>query len=304
MQTIERASDGGDSSHVSPRRQSPTKEVGSRPARYDGPVPPRELSIDRRNAAAAPAVPETNRLLRALAPSAYAELLRQGELVVMEHGQVVYRTGAPTTDVYFPTTAVFSMVREMADGSGVEVGTVGREGVVGAGVLWGATLTSTRCIAQIPGRAYRIPVPALRAAIAHISVDGADTPGRGPALGDLLSRFTLALFEQVTQTAACNRLHALDQRCARWLLMTHDRVDGDELALTQEFLSYMLGVRRAGVTEACGALQRSGLIHYRHGHITVTDRAGLEATACECYGVAADAYTQLLGTLVDRPPLA
>jgi CRP-like cAMP-binding protein len=304
MQIVEHALNGGDSSHAGPRRQSPGKAAIGRPAGNDGPDPMRELPIDSSDTAATPAVPEANRLLGALAPSAYAELLREGELVTLAHGQVVYRTGAPTTDVYFPHTAVFSMVREMADGSGVEVGTVGREGVVGAGVLWGATSTSTRCIAQIPGRAYRIPVAALRAAVTHAAVDGADTLGRGAALGDLLSRYALALFEQVTQTAACNRMHALDQRCARWLLMTHDRVDGDELALTQEFLSYMLGVRRAGVTEACGALQRSGLIHYRHGHITVVDRAGLEAAACECYGVAADAYTELLGALVDRPPSA
>jgi plasmid replication initiation protein len=117
-----------------------------------------------------------------------------------------------------------------------------------------------------------------------------------------LQRYAQALFEQVTQTAACNRLHALEQRCARWLLMTHDRVDGDELTLTQEFLSYMLGVRRAGVTEACGTLQRSGLIRYRHGHITIVDRAGLEAATCECYAAAVVAYAELLGGLNGRTP--
>ena len=240
-------------------------------------------------------------MLAALPARTRAELLRQSEVLTLPHGHRAYDAGMPITEVYFPQTAVFSMVREMTDGAGIEVGTIGREGVVGGSVLAGATLMSTRCIVQIPGRAWRIATPALRAAVAR-SLDGPETADGGAILGDLLQRYAQALFEQVSQTAACNRLHALEQRCARWLLMTHDRVDGDEIALTQEFLSYMLGVRRAGVTEACGTLQRSGLIRYRHGHITVVDRAGLEAATCECYAVAAAAYTDLLGGLIDRTP--
>jgi CRP-like cAMP-binding protein len=160
---------------------------------------------------------------------------------------------------------------------------------------------STRCIVQIAGRAWRIPASDLRAAGARPPASAPGAADGGAILADLMQRYGQALFEQVSQTAACNRLHALEQRCARWLLMTHDRVDGDELALTQEFLSYMLGVRRAGVTEACGTLQRSGLIRYRHGHITIVDREGLEAATCECYAAAADAYTQLLGQLTRHP---
>jgi CRP-like cAMP-binding protein len=225
-------------------------------------------------------------------------------LVTLSHGHRAYEAGVPIKELYFPQTAVFSMVREMTDGAGVEVGTIGREGIVGGGVLAGATSVSTRCIVQIPGRARRIGISALRAAVARSLVDGSKTADGSATLGDLLQRYAQALFEQVTQTAACNRLHALEQRCARWLLMTHDRVDGDELTLTQEFLSYMLGVRRAGVTEACGTLQRSALIRYRHGHITIVDRAGLEAATCECYAVSAAAYTELLGDLIGRTPPA
>src|SRR4029079_14062040 len=114
-------------------------------------------------------------------------------------------------------------------------------------------------------------------------------------LFDLMLLYAQTLFEQCAQTAACNRLHALEHVCARWLLMIHDRVEGDELLLTQEFLSYMLGVRRAGVTEACGTLMRAGLIRYRHGHITIVDREGLEAASCECFKVSVDAYERLLG---------
>ena len=279
--------------------------LGSTPAKHDGRARGPGSAGDSGDGTSSPPAIESNRLLAALSTRARAELLRQSELLTLPHGHQAYQPNVPITDVYFPQTAVFSMVREMTDGGGIEVGTIGREGVVGGSVLAGATSMSTRCIVQIPGRAWRMPAPALRAAVAQSLLDDHKKTDGSVILWDLLQRYAQALFEQVTQTAACNRLHALEQRCARWLLMTHDRVDGDELALTQEFLSYMLGVRRAGVTEACGTLQRSGLIRYRHGHITVVDRAGLEAAACECYTVAAVAYTELLGPLVDgKPPTA
>jgi CRP-like cAMP-binding protein len=297
MEIVEHAPDGGGASRAAPNGKRPGKPAG-RPAKRGRPRPSGPGS-DSRDGTSAPPEVESNRLLAALSPRARAELLRQGELLDLPHGHRAYERGTVITEVYFPQTAVFSMVREMTDGSGIEVGTIGREGVVGASVVSGATSMSTRCIVQIAGRAWRITAPALRAAGARSLVDGANTADGSAILGDLLQRYAQALFEQVSQTAACNRLHALEQRCARWLLMTHDRVDGDELTLTQEFLSYMLGVRRAGVTEACGTLQRSGLIRYRHGHITIVDRAGLEAATCECYAAAAAAYTQLLGELTD-----
>jgi len=302
MQIVDNAPHRGGPSRAAAGRKGPPKPAGNSPARLDGRARVPKPGSGSHGTPAPPAI-EPNRLLAALSARTRAELLRQSEVLTLPHGHRAYDAGVPITEVYFPQTAVFSMVREMTDGAGIEVGTIGREGVVGGSVLAGATSMSTRCIVQIPGRAWRIATPALRAAVAR-SLDGPETADGGAILGDLLQRYAQALFEQVSQTAACNRLHALEQRCARWLLMTHDRVDGDEIALTQEFLSYMLGVRRAGVTEACGTLQRSALIRYRHGHITVVDRAGLEAATCECYAVAAAAYTDLLGELVDRTPPA
>jgi CRP-like cAMP-binding protein len=298
MQIVEHAPHRGGPSRAAAGRKSTPKPAGNSSARRDGPArnkgSARNAGDDGTGSAAEP-----NRLLAALSSRARADLLRQSELVTLAHGHRAYEQHAPITELYFPQTAVFSMVREMADGAGIEVGTIGREGIVGGSVLAGATSMSTRCIVQIPGRAWRIATPALRSAADQSLMDGHDKADGGAILSDLLQRYAQALFEQVSQTAACNRLHALEQRCARWLLMTHDRVDGDEIALTQEFLSYMLGVRRAGVTEACGTLQRSALIRYRHGHITVVDRAGLEAAGCECYATAVTAYTELLGPLVD-----
>jgi CRP-like cAMP-binding protein len=302
MQIVEKAPHrGGAPRAAAAGRQHPRKAPSNHPAKRDGRARGPGPASGSRDGTTAPPAIEANRLLAALSSRARAELLRQGEVVTLPHGHRAYDAGAPITEVYFPQTAVFSMVREMTDGAGIEVGTIGREGVVGGSVLAGATSMSTRCIVQVPGRAWCIATPALRATVAR-SLDGTETADGSAILGDLLQRYAQALFEQVSQTAACNRLHALEQRCARWLLMTHDRVDGDEIELTQEFLSYMLGVRRAGVTEACGTLQRSGLIRYRHGHITVVDRAGLEAATCECYATAAAAYTELLGALIGGTP--
>lgn len=297
MQIVEHPPDGGGASPAA--RSGPRKAASKSPAKRDGRGRGARSPGDPHDDTHSSSAIEPNRLLAALSSSARAELRRHSELVTLAHGHQAYEPRVPITDMYFPQTAVFSMVREMTDGAGIEVGTIGREGVVGGAVLSGATSMSTRCIVQIPGRAWRIPTPALRAEVARSLADGREAADGTANLSDLLQRYGQALFEQVGQTAACNRLHPLEQRCARWLLMTHDRVDGDELALTQEFLSYMLGVRRAGVTEACGTLQRSALIRYRHGHITIVDRPGLEAAACECYAVAAAAYTELLGALVD-----
>jgi len=234
-----------------------------------------------------------NRLLHALSPSTQELLAPDLEFQALVAGHVLYEPSSSIDFLYFPETAVASMIRRMSDGSGVEVGTIGREGVVGGAVALGAITTPTHCVIQVAGNIQRISADALRANIA-LPRNGDDST----TLFDLMLLYAQALFEQCAQTAACNRLHALEHRCARWLLMIHDRVEGDELLLTQEFLSYMLGVRRAGVTEACGTLMRAGLIRYRHGRITVSDRAGLEAATCECFQVSVDAYDQLLGAVL------
>ena len=232
-----------------------------------------------------------NRLLNALSPRSQELIAPDLELLSLAAGHALYQPNATIDFVYFPETAVASMIRRMKDGSGIEVGTIGLEGVVGGAIALGAITATTHCVIQVAGTVQRIPIDALRAILALPRDDESDNA----TLQMIMLLYAQALFEQCAQTAACNRLHALEHRCARWLLMIHDRVEGDELLLTQEFLSYMLGVRRAGVTEACGTLMRAGLIRYLHGRITVTDRAGLEAASCECFQVAVDAYDELLG---------
>ncbi|MEO8335245.1 MAG: Crp/Fnr family transcriptional regulator [bacterium] len=237
-----------------------------------------------------PALELGNRLLCALSENDQELIAGDLEPLVLAAGEILYEPHSSIDFIYFPETAVASMIRRMSDGVGIEVGTIGREGVVGGSIALGASATPTQCLIQVAGTAQRM---SSVAALAIIALPRADDGAS--SLLDLMLLYAQALFEQCAQTAACNRLHALEARCARWLLMIHDRVPGDELLLTQEFLSYMLGVRRAGVTEACGTLMRGGLIRYRHGRITITDRAGLEAAACECFQVTVDAYELLLG---------
>jgi CRP-like cAMP-binding protein len=228
-----------------------------------------------------------NRLLSALAalaPDDGAWLERQLEPVEFESGEVIADAGNPFTRVYFPESAVISFVNRMADGGAVEVGTVGNEGMASVSSFLDGGASTSDTFVQIPGTIRCAPSAAI--------VDGVDSR---PAIRRLLNRYTQAYLTQVAQTAACNRLHHIEARCARWLLMTHDRVGGaDQFPLTQEFLAIMLGVRRAGVTVAAGALQDAGLIRYRRGGIRVLDRAGLEAAACECYGIVRRHFDQLL----------
>jgi CRP-like cAMP-binding protein len=225
-----------------------------------------------------------SRLLAALAPDDRAALEPHLEAVALAVGQVLAEPGEPLAHVYFPETAIFSVIHRMADGAAVEVGTVGNEGLVGLAALLEAEASESQTLAQIPGTAVRLPAAVLVEAVAA-----------RPALRRLLHRYTQAYLTQVAQGAACNRLHGIEARCARWLLMTHDRVGGaDVFPLTQEFLAIMLGVRRSGVTLAAGALQDAGLIRYRRGGIRVLDRAGLEAAACECYGAVRRQYDRLL----------
>lgn len=185
--------------------------------------------------------------------------------------------------VYFPESCVASMVNPTDEGA-VEVGTIGSEGMVGLSIFLDAEAVPSRMIWQVPGQALRIPVPEFLRLIGSL-----------PELTRLLRRYTHAFFVQVAQTAACNRMHEIDRRCARWLLMTHDRVAGaDTFVLTQEFLAFMLGVRRAGVSEAATALQKRGLISYARGKVNVIDRAGLEAASCECYEIVRSHHARAL----------
>jgi CRP-like cAMP-binding protein len=224
-----------------------------------------------------------NRLLAALPPEDAAWLAPRLERVVLEVGHVLAAPGEPFAHVYFPETAIASVVNRMADGAGVEVGTIGNEGMVGVAAYLDAEASEAETFIQLPGPALRVPAAVITEAAAR------------PGVRRLFNRYTQAFLTQVAQGAACNRLHHLEARCARWLLMTHDRVGGaDGFPLKQEFLALMLGVRRTGVTLAAGALQDAGLIRYRRGGIRVLDRAGLEAASCECYGIVRRTFDRLL----------
>lgn len=225
-----------------------------------------------------------NRLLAALPSEELVELRPHLERVQLALRDVLYEQGCPMRHVYFPETAVVSFTSTLGDGGTVEVGTAGREGMVGLPAFLGDDTSFMRAIAQVPGAALRMDVAAfMRVA-------------RAPnALHRLLLRYTQAFLTQVAQTAACNAAHLVEQRCARWLLMTHDRVNGGEFPMTHEFLALMLGVRRAGVTLTMCALQEARLVSYTRGRVAVTDRAGLERAACECYGTVRGHFERLLG---------
>ena len=185
--------------------------------------------------------------------------------------------------VYFPTTSVVSIMYVLADGSAAEIGVVGNEGVVGISLFMGGNTTPSRAVVRGAGHAYRLEATQLQAEF-----------NRGGAVMRLLLRYTQSLLTQMSQTAVCNRHHSVDQQLCRALLLTLDRTAGTSLRLTQELIAGMLGVRREGVTEAAGILQRAGLIRYQRGQIDVLDRAGLEKAVCECYGVVKDEYQRLM----------
>ena len=216
----------------------------------------------------------TNRLLTALPPAEWAYLRPHMEPVPLGVGQVLYRTGEPIAHVYFPRSGVVSLLTSLGDGSAIAVGLVGREGMVGLPVVLGADTTRGDAICLLPGDALRLGTAALRERLREAG-----------ALRERLARYTHERLVETAQAIACSRRHTVVQRCACWLLMTHDRVDGDSFPLTHRSLGAMLGVRRATVTAAAGALQRTGGIAYHSGRVTVCDRARLEAAACECYGV-------------------
>lgn len=200
---------------------------------------------------------------------------------------LLYRGGATISTVHFPVNAVVSILTSMQDGPGVEIATIGNEGMVGHPLILGSRTMPAREFSQVqvPGEVLTMDAATLQGLIAS---DG--------AIREVIQRYVQALFSQVSQQVACNGLHSVEERCSRWLLLTHDRVQSDEFPLTQEFLSQMLGVRRASVTLAAGALQKAGFIEYRRGRLKILDRAGLEQASCECYQVIRDEFDRLLGT--------
>lgn len=233
-----------------------------------------------------------NRILAALPAKQLARLRPSLERIVLEPRDILYDPDQPIKYVYFPEDSMASIVGIMADGSGVEAATVGREGMVGLPVFLGDGRTSAQAFCQAPGEALRLDVRRFRQELA-----------RGGRLPALLGRYTQALIAQIAQSAACNRLHPLRQRCARWLLQTHDRVERDTFAFTHQFLSQMLGVRRATVTELAGEFERERLIKNHYGRITILDREALERTACECYRIIRGEFERLLEGRASPSPL-
>jgi len=225
----------------------------------------------------------TNTLLGALAPQTAALIVKRGELIQLALRQPVYASEEPIHDAYFPLDCVLSVVALMKDGSHIEIGTIGREGTSAFPLLMGAASTANICYCQVHGDAIRIPADLFRE-LAETDHD----------FRQHLDRYLQAYVNMLGQLAACNRLHTVYERCSRWLLMTRDRVDGDELPLTQEFLAMMLGTGRSGVAIAAATLQQAGFIKNGHGTITILDRAGLQNAACECYDVAREQFDGLL----------
>jgi CRP-like cAMP-binding protein len=236
-----------------------------------------------KRASAASHSPKANRLLAALPEDRFEALLPFLEPLAMPLGQSVYESGSAQGYVYFPTSAIVSLLYVLADGHAAEIAVTGNEGLVGIALFMGGETTPSRAVVQSAGHGYR-----LRASVLKKEFES------GGALQHLLLRYTQALITQMTQTAVCNRHHAVDQQLCRWLLLSLDRLAGNELVMTQELIANMLGVRREGVTEAAGRLQSDGLINYGRGKITVLDRARLEARVCECYAVVKKEYDRLL----------
>ena len=225
-----------------------------------------------------------NRLLGLLPPNDYRRLRPHLRRVPLTYRQSLYAAHRPIPFVYFIESGVGSLVNTMKNGRAAEVGTIGNEGMVGLPLLLGDDRAHTRVYVQVPGEGLRMKASQFSKELA-----------RSASMRAVMLRYVHALLNQVAQSAACNHFHSIEQRCARWLLMTHDRMHSDEFLLTQEFLAMMLGVQRTGVSAAAGGLQRAGLILYRRGVVTIVDRRGLQRRACECYGVSKREFDRLLG---------
>ena len=230
-----------------------------------------------------PHTPKQNHLLAALPAADYARLLPDLELIPMPLGWAVYESGGHMGYVYFPTTSIVSLLYVMESGASAEIAISGNEGLVGISLFMGGETTPNRAVVQSAGNGYRLKASVLKREFAL-----------GGHLQHLALRFTQSLITQMAQTAVCNRHHALDQQLCRWLLLSLDRLQGNEVVMTQELIANMLGVRREGVTEAAGHLQAEGLIRYSRGHIKVLDRAKLEKRVCECYAVVKKEFDRLL----------
>jgi hypothetical protein len=230
--------------------------------------------------------PITNRLLAVLPKKEYQRLLPDLEPVTLTFGDILFETGDRLRHVYFPDNSIISLLSAVDNRAHLEVGMVGNDGMAGLSVFMGVNKSRSRGLVQGAGNAMRMKAAILRKEVSN--------GGGSGSLHDLLLRYTHSLLTQVSQSAACNRFHLVNARLARWLLMTHDRVEGDEFRLTQEFLSHMLGVRREQVTLAASALQKQKLISYSRGQIKVLDRTGLEAVSCKCYGTIKEEYDNFL----------
>lgn len=234
--------------------------------------------------------PKSNRLIDLLPPADRGRILTKLEVVTGKLRQTLYEEGAPIGHVYFPLTGVASLLTVMEDGSSVEVGTIGSEGMVGIPLLLGATTSPGLCIVQVVGPMWRMPAEDFAEEIAH-----------GGAFSEILHRYVQYFFIHVSQGTACNRLHPAEERCARWLLHMRERAGADDFDLTHEFLAQMLGVRRATVTVIAGGLQNAGIIEYSRGHVQILDAERLQDSACECYAKIRAEYERVLGPHPSRP---
>jgi len=236
-----------------------------------------------------PTDPRTNRLLGLLPRTDYARLCPHLHRIPLEYRQSLYRANKPIEFVYFIETGVGSLVNTMANGQASEVGTIGNEGLVGLPIVFGDDRAPTSVYIQVPGVGLQMKATLFKKELA-----------RSASMRTVMLHYAHAFFNQVAQSAACNQFHSIEQRCCRWLLMTHDRMNSDKFLLTQEFLAMMLGVQRTGVTAAAGALQRIGLIRYKYGNVTIIDRRALMRRSCECYGVSKKEFDRLLGDPATR----
>jgi len=237
--------------------------------------------------------PLQNHLLAALPLAEFNRLEKDLQLVHMPLGDVLYESGCLLRYLYFPTTSIVSMLYVLKDGSSTEIAIVGNEGALGIALFMGGETTPNRAVVQSAGWGYKLKAHLMKAEFKR----------NGPLM-TLLLRYTQALITQMTQTAVCNRHHSIEQQLCRWLLLSLDRLSSDSLTMTQDLIANMLGVRREGVTEAAGKLQRAGYIRYSRGHITVLNRPGLEERVCECYAVVKLEFDRLLAGIPPGDPLS